>query len=93
MDFFSAHQSQIEKYLTKNKIAKNSIYFAFREKNDIYLKKSKKTPERLKNLYHSWFKNKLLDYESHSQKRRNMFQAKLAFALCLSHVIKSSISI
>ncbi|MGL6339968.1 MAG: transposase [Waterburya sp.] len=88
MDFFSAHQSQIEKYLTKsqyltlqlliklfshyemvilgdrefqgielsywlkqkNKKAQNSIYFAFREKNNIYLKRSEKKPEILKDL-------------------------------------------
>ena len=29
----------------------------------------------------------------HSKKRRDLFQAKLAFALCLSHVVKSSIAI
>ena len=34
----------------KNKKAKNSIYFAFREKNNIYLKRSKENPERLKDL-------------------------------------------
>lgn len=34
----------------KNKKAKKSICFAFREKNNIYLKRSKENPERLKNL-------------------------------------------
>ncbi len=34
----------------KNKKAKNSIYFAFREKNNIYLKRSKKNQKRLKDL-------------------------------------------
>lgn len=34
----------------KNKKAKNSIYFAFREKNNIYLKRSKKRQKRLKDL-------------------------------------------
>lgn len=34
----------------KNKQAKNSIYFAFREKNNIYMKRSKENQERLKDL-------------------------------------------
>ncbi len=34
----------------KNKKAKKPIYFAFREKNNIYLKRSRKNEERLKDL-------------------------------------------
>ncbi len=34
----------------KNKKAKNTIYFAFREKNNIYMKRTGKNQERLKDL-------------------------------------------
>ncbi|NET16827.1 MAG: hypothetical protein F6K08_30450 [Okeania sp. SIO1H6] len=34
----------------RNKKAKNPIYFAFREKNNIYLRRSRKNQERFKNL-------------------------------------------
>ena len=34
----------------KNKQAKKPIYFAFREKDNIYMKRSRKNPERLKDL-------------------------------------------
>ena len=34
----------------KNKKAKKPIYFAFREKDNIYLKRNRKNPERLKDL-------------------------------------------